>query len=81
MATRQQRHLHTDDGNASQTKANSDPAVLYPVQGEQHGFRAAASIRSALEGEMFFYGKVLGFNAAYDPTLQPIVIDNLPTPT
>lgn len=29
-------------------------------KGEQHGFRSAAAIRSSLEGEMYFYGKVGG---------------------
>jgi hypothetical protein len=47
------------------------------TQGEQHGFRQAASIRSALEGELFFYGRVLGFPATYSPDLQPMTIDNL----
>ncbi|KIY96663.1 peptidase [Monoraphidium neglectum] len=57
------------------------PTALVMYKGEQHGFRSAAAIRSALEGELFFYGKVLGFNATYSPDLQPITIDNLPAPT
>lgn len=48
------------------------------LQGEQHGFRKAENIRSALEGEMFFYGQVLGVKASYSPELQPMTIDNLP---
>lgn len=52
-------------------------AVMLGVQGEQHGFRKAASIRSALEGELYFYGRVLGFHATYSNDLQPIFIDNL----
>lgn len=28
------------------------------LTGEQHGFRGAGAIRAALEGEMYFYGKV-----------------------
>jgi hypothetical protein len=47
------------------------------LQGEQHGFRKADHIRSALEGELYFYGQVLGFNATYSPELQPMTIDNL----
>ncbi|KAI8473651.1 MAG: Alpha/Beta hydrolase protein [Monoraphidium minutum] len=59
---------------------NGLPTALVMYKGEQHGFRSAAAIRSALEGEWYFYGKVLGFNAAYSPDLQPITIDNLPAP-
>jgi hypothetical protein len=52
------------------------------MQGEQHGFRKAASIRSSLEGEMYFYGRVLGFPATYSDDLQPMFIDNLdPAPS
>jgi hypothetical protein len=29
-------------------------------KGEQHGFRGAPAIRAALEGELYFYGKVRG---------------------
>lgn len=47
------------------------------LQGEQHGFRKAASIRSALEGELYFYGRVLGFHSTYSNDLQPMFIDNL----
>jgi hypothetical protein len=31
--------------------------ALVMYRGEQHGFRSAAAIRSALEGELYFYGK------------------------
>jgi dipeptidyl aminopeptidase/acylaminoacyl peptidase len=33
-------------------------------EGEQHGFRQAASIKRAIEAELAFYGKVLGFTPA-----------------
>ena len=29
-----------------------------PAQGEGHGFRGATAIRRALDGELYFYGKV-----------------------
>lgn len=61
-------------------KDNGTPVALVMYEGEQHGFRKAENIRSALEGEMYFYGKVLGFNAQYPDDLQPIHIDNLPSP-
>eukprot|EP00878_Enallax_costatus_P005601 GHUV01005874.1.p1 GENE.GHUV01005874.1~~GHUV01005874.1.p1 ORF type:complete len:700 (+),score=125.31 GHUV01005874.1:43-2142(+) len=54
------------------------PTTLMMYKGEQHGFRKAESIRSALEGEFYFYGKVLGFDATYSNDLQPMTIDNLP---
>jgi dipeptidyl aminopeptidase/acylaminoacyl peptidase len=41
---------------------------------EQHGFRRAESVRTCLEGELFFYGAVLGFDPGVHPpgvTLRP----------
>ena len=35
-----------------------------PFEGEQHGFRQAANIRTALDGELYFYSQVFGFEAA-----------------
>jgi dipeptidyl aminopeptidase/acylaminoacyl peptidase len=32
-----------------------------PFEGEQHGFRQAENIRMALEGELYFYGQIFGF--------------------
>ena len=40
------------------------PHAYVPFEGEAHGFRRAESIRAALEGELWFYGKVLGFETA-----------------
>lgn len=51
------------------------PVAYVPFPGEQHGFRQAANIRRALDGEFYFYGKVFGFEPA-EP-LPPITIDNL----
>ncbi|GBF99098.1 peptidase [Raphidocelis subcapitata] len=53
------------------------PTALVLFKGEQHGFRGAGAIRAALEGQLYFYGKVLGFPSSYPPDLQPIHIDNL----
>jgi dipeptidyl aminopeptidase/acylaminoacyl peptidase len=47
--------------------------LLFP--GEQHGFRQAAHIRRALEAELYFYSRVLGFELA-DP-VAPIPIAHL----
>jgi dipeptidyl aminopeptidase/acylaminoacyl peptidase len=34
-----------------------------PFEGEQHGFRRAENIRTALDGELYFYSRVFGFDA------------------
>jgi dipeptidyl aminopeptidase/acylaminoacyl peptidase len=43
-------------------------------EGEQHGFRQASSIRRALEAELCFYGRILGFDLADE--VEPVVIRN-----
>jgi dipeptidyl aminopeptidase/acylaminoacyl peptidase len=35
-----------------------------PFEGEQHGFRRAENIRTALDGELYFYSQIFGFEAA-----------------
>jgi hypothetical protein len=35
--------------------------------GEGHGFRRRESLETALEGERWFYGRVLGFDAGPAP--------------
>ena len=59
-------------------RARGVATALVVFEGEQHGFRAAGAVRAALDGEFYFYGRVLGFPAAYPDGLQPIHIDNLP---
>ncbi len=44
-------------------------------EGEQHGFRRAATIRRSLEAELYFYAKVFGFDLA-DP-VEPVPLENL----
>jgi dipeptidyl aminopeptidase/acylaminoacyl peptidase len=52
-------------------------AVAYvPFVGEQHGFRQAANIKRALEGEFYFYAQVFGFQPA--DVIEPIKISNFP---
>jgi dipeptidyl aminopeptidase/acylaminoacyl peptidase len=51
------------------------PYAHVEFEGEQHGFRIAKNIVSAFEGELYFYGKIFGFEPAGDP--QPITIHNL----
>jgi dipeptidyl aminopeptidase/acylaminoacyl peptidase len=51
------------------------PVAYIPFEGEQHGFRKAENIQRALEAELYFYGKVYGFQIADD--VEPVVIENL----
>jgi dipeptidyl aminopeptidase/acylaminoacyl peptidase len=50
------------------------PVSYVPFEGEQHGFRRAENIRRALDGEIYFYSRVLGFDLA-DP-VEPVPIEN-----
>lgn len=34
-----------------------------PFEGEQHGFRRAENIRTALDGELYFYSRIFGFES------------------
>lgn len=56
-------------------RAKGLPVALLMFDGEQHGFRRAATIRRALEAELYFYGRVFGFQPA--DTIEPVPIDNL----
>ena len=38
------------------------PVAYTAFEGEGHGFRQAANIRAALDGELAFYAEVLGFD-------------------
>ena len=52
------------------------PVACLVFAGEQHGFRAAATIQRSLEAELYFYGCVFGFTPA--DAIEPVVIENLP---
>jgi dienelactone hydrolase len=56
-------------------RENQVPHAYLTFAGEQHGFRQAATIRRALEAELYFYGKVLGFEPADE--LEPVTIEFL----
>jgi dipeptidyl aminopeptidase/acylaminoacyl peptidase len=45
-----------------------------PFEGEQHGFRKAENIKRALDGELYFYSKVFGFDLADE--VEPVEIFN-----
>jgi dipeptidyl aminopeptidase/acylaminoacyl peptidase len=57
-------------------KRKGIPYAYVPFEGEGHSFRKLENIRRALEAELGFAGRVLGF----EPTdeLEPIEITNLP---
>jgi dipeptidyl aminopeptidase/acylaminoacyl peptidase len=52
------------------------PVAYVAFEGEQHGFRKAENIRRALDGELYFYSRVFGFDLA-DP-VEPVPIENGP---
>jgi dipeptidyl aminopeptidase/acylaminoacyl peptidase len=51
------------------------PVAYVPFEGEQHGFRRAENIRRALDGELYFYARIFGFDLA--DTVEPVTIENL----
>ncbi len=51
------------------------PVAYLPFEGEQHGFRRAENIKRALDAELYFYGRIFGFELA-EP-VEPIEIENL----
>jgi hypothetical protein len=56
-------------------RAKGLPVAYLLFDGEQHGFRRAATIKRALEAELYFYARVFSFALA-DP-VEPVPIDNL----
>jgi dipeptidyl aminopeptidase/acylaminoacyl peptidase len=54
------------------------PVAYIAFEGEQHGFRIAKNIKRSLEGELYFYSKVFGFQLP-DP-VEPVPIENLKQP-
>ncbi len=57
-------------------KAKGLPVAYVPFEGEQHGFRRAENIKRALDLELYFYGRIFGFEPADD--IDPVLIFNLP---
>jgi dipeptidyl aminopeptidase/acylaminoacyl peptidase len=60
----------------SAVRAKGLPVAYLLFEHEQHGFRRAENIRRALEAELWFYGRVLGFAPA--DVIEPVPIANLP---
>jgi dipeptidyl aminopeptidase/acylaminoacyl peptidase len=55
-------------------RAKGVPVAYMTFEGEQHGFRQAANIRAALDGELSFYAQILGFDLPADEGITPIPI-------
>ncbi len=51
------------------------PVAYLPFEGEQHGFRKSENIMRALEAELYFYSRILGFDVADD--IEPVEIEGL----
>jgi dipeptidyl aminopeptidase/acylaminoacyl peptidase len=56
-------------------RAKGVPVAYVTFEGEQHGFRQAANIKRALDGELYFYSRVFGFPLA--DAVEPVPIENL----
>jgi dipeptidyl aminopeptidase/acylaminoacyl peptidase len=57
-------------------QAKGLPYAYLAFEGEQHGFRRKETNLRCLEAELYFYGRILGFEPA-DP-IEPVKIENLP---
>ena len=58
-------------------RARGVPVAYVSFEGEQHGFRRAANIRTALDSELSFYAQVLGFALPPSEDLPTVPIENL----
>ncbi|HEY6806712.1 MAG TPA: S9 family peptidase [Pyrinomonadaceae bacterium] len=56
-------------------RAKGIPVSYVSFPGEQHGFRQAKNIKRALDGELYFYSRVFGFELA--DRVEPVLIENL----
>ena len=56
-------------------RAKGIPVAYLPFEGEQHGFRQGKNIKRALDGELYFYSRVFGFELA--EAVEPVEIENL----
>jgi len=63
---------------AAALERNGVPHAYLPFEGEQHGFRKAETNIRCLEAELYFYGRIMGFEPAGDP--EPVEIVGLQGP-
>ena len=52
------------------------PVAYVPFARERHGYRKAENIKRALDAELYFYGRIWGFQPA--DAIEPVPIRNLP---
>jgi len=58
-------------------RAKRVPVAYLEFEGEQHGFRKAESIRTALDAELSFYAQVLGFDLPAEEGIPALHVENL----
>jgi dipeptidyl aminopeptidase/acylaminoacyl peptidase len=56
-------------------RAKGLPVAYLLFPNEQHGFRRAENISRTFEAELYFYGKIFGYETA--DAIEPVAIDNL----
>jgi dienelactone hydrolase len=56
-------------------RAKGVPVAYVPFAGEQHGYRRAENIQRALDAELYFYGRIFGFQPV--DHVEPVIIENL----
>ena len=59
---------------AEALRSKGIPFAYVAFEGEQHGFRAAATIKRVAEAELWFYGRVLGFGPGDE--IEPVKLEN-----
>lgn len=52
------------------------PHAYVAYEGEGHGFRRAENIKRTLDGELYFYSRIFGFDLP--DAVEPVTIENLP---
>jgi dipeptidyl aminopeptidase/acylaminoacyl peptidase len=60
---------------AAALRANGVPYAYLAFEGEQHGFRRAETTIRCLEAELYFYGRILGFEPAGE--IRPVEVVGL----
>jgi dipeptidyl aminopeptidase/acylaminoacyl peptidase len=58
-------------------RAKRMPVAYLEFEGEQHGFRMARNIRTALDAELSFYAQVLGFDLPAEEGIEAVRVENL----
>ena len=56
-------------------RAKGLPVAYVAFEGEQHGFRRAENIKRAMDGELYFYSRIMKFDLADE--VEPVPIENL----